>query len=367
MPAQWSRVVNSTIRNFIRDREVNTLRNRKLTALLKKRGRISYNWSGTEMDWKVKYNRVKPTPFAGGDSLEFSRKERYKTARLGWRGYAATDSMDKSEYLQNRGKEAIIKTYSEIASGLMEDVEDCFGEEFFINGNTAPNAKRLHGIESFMGASNVAGNGAGAPTQTSYAGLSCVLGNYGGSWDAGSLAWPHGRGDVKYDFWSPLVVDYGSTLFSATAKWKNNCVEAIAFAIIKSKKSKSKKGQLDVIMTDDEMYRVYISEQRSKQQINVERGEGSELVSLGFTDVFNQDGTDITWEYGMPAQVGYGYNMDMMELRSQQAQIFVPDGPDWDTSTRTWRFSIDFFGNLVFNPKFQIKLANLTSPGAALT
>jgi hypothetical protein len=45
MAAPWSRVVNSTIRKYIRDREINILRNRKLTAMLKKKGRIAFNVS----------------------------------------------------------------------------------------------------------------------------------------------------------------------------------------------------------------------------------------------------------------------------------------------------------------------------------
>ncbi len=256
MGAPWSRVVNSTIKNYIKDREVNILRNRKLTALLKKKGRISFNWSGISMVWRVKYKRVKLTPYADGDTLEFSRKDRYKTAELDWRGYSATDSMTKGEFLQNRSVQAIINLYDEISKDLIDDMEDAFSEEFYIDGYNASNAKRMHGIESFLGASQNAGNGAGTPTG-SFAGLSCVPGNYGGSWNPGSLpAWPHGRGDAQYDFWSPVVVDYGDTLFSSTATWAANCVEAISFGIIKSKKSKSQKGQLDVIMIDDEMYRI---------------------------------------------------------------------------------------------------------------
>lgn len=46
MGAPWSRIVNSTIKNYIKERENNTLRNRKLSALLKKRGKITFNWSG---------------------------------------------------------------------------------------------------------------------------------------------------------------------------------------------------------------------------------------------------------------------------------------------------------------------------------
>jgi len=361
MAAQWSRIVNSTTKNFIRDREVNILRNRKLTALLKKKGRISFNWAGTAMDWKVKYKRVKLTPFADGDTLDFSRKDRNKTAQLDWRGYSATDSMTKGEFLQNRGTQAIVKLYSNIAQDLIDDMEEAFGEEFYVNGYAAGNSKRVHGIESFFGGSVSAGNGAATPTGT-YAGLSCVPGAYGGTWDPGALpGWPNGRGDTQYDFWSPLIVDYGNTLFGATNQnWKTNCVEAISFGIIKTKKSKSAKGQLDMILTDDEMYRKYANALRGKERILVGR-ENSELIKLGFHDVINQDGTDVTWEYGIPAGVGYGFNCDMMELRSQQSQVFVPEGPDLDIASKSWRFSVDFFGNLVFNPKFFVKFANLTN------
>lgn len=357
MGVPWSRVVHSTIKKFIRQREVNTLRNRKLTALLKKRGRITFGWSGTAMDWKVKYKRVKLTPFADGDTLEFSRKERYKTAVLDWRGYSATDSMTKGEFLQNRNQEAIIRLYSSIAEDLMDDMEDAFGEEFYIDGSAANNSKRIHGIETFLGATASAGNGAMIPSST-YAGLSCVPGYYGGTWDSGGLpAWPHGRGDTQYDFWSPLVVAYDDAGLWGTGKdtWPETCIDAIAFGIIKSKKSKSQKGQLDVIFMDDEMYRVLIGTLRDKEQIQVNRGEKSTLVSLGFTDVTNIDGVDATWEYGLPPNVAYGFNVDMMELRSQQSQVFVPEGPDFDLGTKSWRFSVDFFGNCVFNPKFMVK------------
>jgi hypothetical protein len=364
MGAPWSRVVNSTIKKYIREREINILRNRKLTALLKKKGRITFNWSGTAMDWKIKYKRVRLTPYADGDTLEFSRKDRNKTATLDWRGYSMTDSMTKGEFLQNRNTEAIVKLYSEISTDLVDDMEDAFGEEFYINGYLPANSKRIHGIESFLAATQNIGNGAATPNG-SFAGLSTVPGAYGGNWDPGNLpGWPNGRGDAQYDFWSPIVVDVGDTLFSSTDTWEANCVEAISFGIIKTKKSKSAKGQLDLIMVDDEMYRVYLKQMRLKERILVERSaEKSPLIALGFSDVINQDGTDITWEYGIPAGSGYGFNCDMMELRSQQAQVFVPEGPDQDIATKSWRFSVDFFGNAVWNPKFFLKLTNLTNTG----
>jgi hypothetical protein len=46
-----------------------------------------------------------------------------------------------------------------------------------------------------------------------------------------------------------------------------------------------------------------------------------------------------------------------MELCSLQSQLFVPEGPDFDPATQTWRFSIDFFGNLkVSSPRNFFKL-----------
>jgi hypothetical protein len=306
MGVPWSRVVNSTIKKYVREREINILRNRKLTALLKKKGRISFNWSGSAVDWKVKYKRVRLTPFADGDTQEFSRKDRNKTAQLDWRGYAASDSMTKGEFLQNRNTEAIVKLYSEISSDLTEDMEDAFSEELYINGYAPGNSKRIHGIESFLSATQNVGNGAGTPTGQ-FGGLSCVPGAFGGQWDSGNLpGWPNGRGDAQYDFWSPVVVDFGDTLFDATTHtWENNCVEAISFGIIKTKKSKSNKGQLDIIMIDDEMYRIYLKQMRTKERILVERSKDvSPLIALGFSDVINQDGTDVTWEYGMPGGGG---------------------------------------------------------------
>lgn len=362
MGVPWSRVVNATTANYIKGREVNILRNRKLTALLKEKNRITFNWSGTHMDWKVKYKRVKMSPFADGDTLDFARKDRTKTAKLDWRGYSSTDSMYKGEYLQNKGAEAIVNLYADITKELVDDMEDAFGEEFYVNGNLPQNSKGMHGIESFMQALQNPGNGAGTPVGK-FAGLDCTPGTYGGNWQAGDLpGWPNGRGDAHYDFWSPIIVDYGDTLFgtSPNNKWKNTCVEAIGFGIIKSKKSRSQTGQLDVIMLDDEMYRGYVEQLRSKERIVVSDTR-SPLIKLGFSDVVNQDGTDITFEYGMPPGVGYGFNCDMMELRSQQGQIFVPEGPDWDIAAKAWRYSVDFYGNLVWNPKFQVKFVKLTA------
>jgi hypothetical protein len=350
MAADWSRIVNTTISRYIREEENNVLRNRKLTAMLKSKGRISMNWSGTDMVYRVRYRRGPMQGYADTDTLTFPRRDRWKTATLPWRGYSLTDSMTKAERLKNKGTEAIINIYDQIARSLMDDMEEAFGDEFYIDGNAAGNAKRMHGIESFLAGTAQAGNFVGVAND-SFAGLSTQLGSYGGSW---SGTWPTGTGDTHYDFWTPLIVDTTNTAWAGTTKdWKTNCIEQLRYGILKTQKNRTKKGRMDVVFLNDEMYRQFLGILDEKQRVLIQSNmSNSTLIKLGFTDVQNFDGVDITYEYGTPANVGYGMNTEQMEVRSMQSQLFVPDGPDYDIAGKSWRFALDMFGNTCWNPRY---------------
>lgn len=330
--------------------------------MLKEKGRITFNHGGDGMDWKIRYKRSPLIGYADTDTLTFSRRDRWKTAQLDWRGYAITDSMTKQERLKNKSVEAIVKVYDEIARNLMEDVEDQFCDEFYINGYSAGNQKRVHGIESiFPSPAAQAGNFVATCAGT-YANLNVDLGSYGGAWSPATANWPVGQGDAHFDFWQPLVVDYSNIGWSAASKtWANTCVEAMRFGIIHSRKNKTKKGMLDFIELNDEMYRLFLMVLDSKERIVVDRGKKSGgLQTLGFEDVQNFDGCEVTYEYGIPANVGYGWNFDQMELRSLQGQLFVPEGPDYDVASKSWRFSVDFFGNLRFNTRYFMALKKVS-------
>ncbi len=361
----WSRIVNTTIREYSREEEVNILRNRKVLAMFRERGRISFNHAGEKMDWKVRYKRAPMTGYADSDVLSFSRRDRWKTAYLDWRGYASTDSMTKVERLVNKNTEAIVNVYSGVAKHLMEDMEENFGDECYIDGNATGNSKRVHGIESFMGDT---GTGAAAgfivPPSDTYANLSTILGNEGGSWSVNGSAqveWPTGTGDAQYDYWSPLIVDYTDTAWSPTTKtWQNTCKEALRYGIVKGRRNRNRKGGLDVITLNDELYRQFLNKCEDQERLNVQRGDKQGLYALGFTDVINFEGVDITSEYGMPSSLGYGWSFENSELCSLQPQLFVPEGPDFDIATQSWRFSLDFFGNFKFNPRAFTKWVNRT-------
>lgn len=279
--ADWSRIVNTTIAEYMRGAEKNILRNRKLLALMQSRGRISFNHGGTQMDWKVEYKRAPVQGFADMDVLTFARRDRWKTAVLPYRGYAATDMMTKMERLKNKSTEAIIKVYDEIVPRLVSDIEERFGDEMYIDGNATGNTNRIHGIESFMGNSGAAAAGyIGSPSDT-YAGLSTVLGDYGGDWSvngSGDVEWPTGTGDEEYDFWSPLIVDYTDASWTATTDtWPNTCKEALRYGIVKGRKNRSTKGKLDLILLENELYRQLLDSLDPEERAVITRGGNAKV------------------------------------------------------------------------------------------
>lgn len=366
MPSDWQRVANTTITKYIRQEEINILRDRALLAKLEAAGRITFNHGGDSFNWKVRYKRAPMRVFTEMDSLTFARVNRWKTAALDWRGYAATDSINKMEKLKNKGPEAIIKVYSQMGENLMDDIREDFSDEFWIDGNAAANAGRLHGVETFLsysGAADASVGYIGLPND-SYAGLTTTLGTYGGSWSVNGSSvvnWPDGKGDPEYDFWTPLIVDYQDTLWQATTKtWPFTCEEALRYGISKGARMKSLKGKIDLILLPPEMYRLFKQLQATKEQINVMRGEKTSLVSLGFTDVVNLDGCEITGEYGIPATFGYGFNMASTEILSMQESLFVADVPDFDIASQNDRFAIMFFGNAKFNPRHFVAFKPVT-------
>lgn len=363
--AEWARVVNTTTSKFFREEEINIMRHRKLLALLQDRSRVSMNNSGKDMDWKVRFTENGLVSYHDGGTLGMNRFNRWKTATLDWRGYVMSESMTEKEMRMNRGVEAIIKYYSNLMKTMRDDADRTFGDKFYIDGNAVGFEDDYHGIESFMGDS-------GTPSTTqpiavnsdSYAGLSTVLGEEDGTWSGN---WPEGTGGAAYDFWSPLLVDYTSTVAASSGgwiaspkTWANTCVEAIRYLIINTMKNRN--TPLDIIMVTAPMYRDVMNFHDPLQRIVVEKnGSESKMTKLGFPGLINIDGVDIAWEYAMPANTGYGFAVDEMELLNMYETIFNTVGPTYEDRTMSYLYTVRTFGNLRFNPRYFGKLKNFTA------
>ena len=369
--AEWTRVTNTTINNHLRDEEANIMRNRKLTAMLQGRGRVKYNCTGKGVDWRVRYKRAPLMGFGDADTLAFPRRNRWKTAELDIRGYIAGESATKKERLMNKGTEAIVKFFSELADTQREDFEDAFCDELYIDGEATGNTKRIHGFESFLKAGsntiNISGGAersanaadlVAAPSAT-YAGISTALGGIGGTW-TGSFPSGTASVDQSFDSWSPLLVNWSSDGWAATSDtFAVTGKEAVRFLLQYSHRNKTKKGMMDLVMLDRALYIDFLNLLDDNERFLSKQGSPTgSLMSFGFNDVVNFDGAEITSEYGMPSNTGFGINIDHLQLLSWQKQLFVAEGPDFDPGSQSYRMSIDFYGNLKANPRFQGKLYN---------
>jgi hypothetical protein len=357
----WLKVVNSTIPDYIRKEVDGTTRQRAVLAMAEKRGKIKLSCSGTEMDWKVEYKEKPIKPYSGGTTISFEQIERYVTAKLGWRGYIASDGIDKMTVEQNKSVAAIINLFNDMVPKLIKDMRNGFSQEMYGDGNASGREQCIHGFESWFSVSGAALDGyVGVPNDT-YATIRTQPGVYGGSWDTngGNSTWPRGKGTVTYDFWSPLIVDYTDTAWAgATATWASNCQKALRFAITHQVRVGGREEGIDFFLIDAEMMRQLKDFQSEKERIIVSNGD---LAKMGFKDVMMLDGVEILTEFGVPQGVGYGIPISTLSICSLQNTLFKTDDVEWSQETRSYRAAIDFLGNMkITSPRSWVKLAAIS-------
>jgi hypothetical protein len=376
----WARVIGTTIVNHLREEELTTFRRFKVFAALEGSGNVVMNQGGRGFDWEVRYRNTPVVGNTGENPRTFARQNLWKRAELNYRGYVSTDSIFKREMLENRGREALVNVASKMASRLQESMEQHLSAEVYVDGNETGNENRFHGIESFMGQLSVAGTAQGinpstgaianmaasmpfaAPGDT-YAGLSTALGYYGGSQGANS-AWPNGKADPEYDFYSPVLVNWSSSYWTNNAglnptltAWGANCVAATREGIHQCKRNDTRESAIDMVLLDRKLYIGYLNALDSKERAIVTRENG--LRSYGFSDVFEQDGVEISTEYAIPQNTGYGISIGNMELRCMESTLMVPEGPFYNEELQSYRYAVSVLANLKFkSPRNFFKLFN---------
>tara|TARA_R110000803_G_scaffold205530_4_gene272284 strand:+ start:7438 stop:8544 length:1107 start_codon:yes stop_codon:yes gene_type:complete len=355
---EFSRVVHSTHAKFFRKEEQNVLRKRRLTALLQEKGRITYNEDGDELKWPTRYKRTGLTPIGDVVDLSFIRKLKDKNSVLPWVGYAVEDAQGKKERLMNRGKSAILKQSSLIMERLKDDMKDGFALELYKDASTAGQEDRISGLETALGKGAALTAGKGFTPSDTYAGHSTAIGVVGTWTPPTGGSWPEGDGDAHYEWNSPIIVDpTGSGWQASTKTWPNTCVEALRYGIFAAERTTE---SLDMAMLTRESYNQFADKLDSRERIVTERsGSNSLLVKLGFGSVTNFENVDVTWEQGVDAEDGYahGYGLaiDMMELCCLESQLFNPAPIDYSIENLTWRYLVEFWGQMKLNPRNLVK------------
>jgi hypothetical protein len=365
--AEASQVINATLRDYIKGSEDETIRKKWFLNQIRKRGRLMFNCSGTGINWALEAFEAAVSVLNDGDSVSYAPFERYRRPDLEYRGLVATESISRKRKLMNRSRAQLIDLAADIGPKLNKAMENKMGLELYVDGNATGNEGRMHGLESFMAVRTTPGAADRiAEPGDSYAGLNTNLADQGGTWssDLGSsnypnatLAkdWPDGQGDTQYDYFAPKLINYKSTGWNTGATtFAENAELAIGQALIWCNTVSG--GSPDIVLLTGKMFNDYQAKMRAR--FRIQTGPAPNGDDMGFKQVTYQDGCLITYEYGVPADTGYGLNFDEMEFRTLQGSLFEVEPVRIDPQTFADLYAILWFGNMKFNPKAFFKLKN---------
>ena len=364
--AEFAAVLKEAAPAYLKGRADNTIRNRLLLMLLASKGRIKYNASSHKLYWDVKAGQRVIEAYGDDGVINFQRSDLHEQLNIDWRGYKMSDRMTEKQRLMLGDLTAIINRYSEIAEDMMDDLQDGFCGELFVDGYATNNTNRLHGLESFFGTtSDGAANRIGQPSDT-YGGHSTAVATRGGTWSTGTTTkpnaelatdWPDGNGTADYDWNSPKVVNYSSTNWgTGSTTWADNCERVLGQTTIWTTLTGGKKGRPSIYLLAGDLFYDYQNKMRAKYRIQVPHSEANDL---GFSETLNQDGVMIQPDFDVPAATGYGLNINQMNLDSLDNVLFSSRGPEYDINTDGYLWLIGFFGNVKYNIKHFSKLAAL--------
>lgn len=365
----WERTLQTTIPKHIAKEEKAFLRNFQIGALLDAAGRVSYNNAGAGFEWDIQYRKHTLVGSTGQNVRNFTQKNLWKKAELPYRGYEATDAISKKEFLSNRGKEAVVKVYQRFVSRLRESIKQGLGPEYYVDGNASGNEQSWHGFESMFGINGTvtittgaqrtanAADIVGYPSDT-YANLSTVLGNYGGSQESGSV-WPQGVASSEYDFFSPLIVNYTSTaLGGASDTFAAQGDEALRYGIIQSDRNGGMgKGMTNIILARD-LYTDLCNLLDGKEEVQIK--SDMSLRAFGFTKTLMFDGVEVSFEHAVPETVGYGFSYNNIDLMCMNNQFIEVEGPEYDMDSSQYKVVAGTLSNLRYTtPRDFVKFDNI--------
>src|SRR5687768_11708076 len=105
----WARTLATTIPEYTAEHEVSWMKAFQMLALLEAAGRITYDHGGEGFEWDVEYRAHNIYGNTGETPRTFARRNKWKVARLPYRGYQVDDAISNKELAANKGEAARIK------------------------------------------------------------------------------------------------------------------------------------------------------------------------------------------------------------------------------------------------------------------
>lgn len=341
------RVNKTTIKDFVRGEE-DRVSDQKygLFRYLKKKGRITFNNSGTDREWVVRYKRNTPVQMSDGEVMSFDRVNRHERATIAWRSQSMNEAITKMEKLQNKGAAALVKLWEKQTSKMTDDFICDLDKQLYLDGSESGREQFLEGLKTVVGKATDTAAQYPVPNQTThtYAGLQTGPGYYGGTVTGGT--YPDGVYDPEYYFWTPFQTQYDHASFGGTS-WEDNCVEAMRYTLTYVENRGSDRPE--IFWMSPILFAQFKNRQETKERIVVEKGQDSDVTKLGFRSL-NFEGVDLVSDAHVPANGVFGFPAEAIEIASLQDQLLTP-GQEMQLEDRTERVALDFFGNTKLSPR----------------
>jgi hypothetical protein len=363
--SQAARVIATTISEYTKKVIENTMAKYIFLAMLRKKGRIRKVRGGTDIKKVVKHKRAALSSITDLPSISFTPINRHQPIELPARGYKMVDAVTLWQKYMNAGPAAIINATTNLMTELLDDFEFKLGGKFYVDGYAQSPGVDWHGVESLGGVSVSAHADTRilAPSDT-YAGYSTAFGTKG-TWPTGTF--PDGDGSTGYHFFSPLMPSYKDSGYGGTTDdFKGTCLRVFRQAGIWQELRGHK---IDTWLGTGNAFGVVANVVEAKEQIRTERSKSNSLlINLGFGNIINFEGTDITYERGVPGTDGtrtvpfYGFTWDQIELFHWGPQLFMSMS-DFSIESLADRHLVWTMSNLYFNPQSVVKVAHTTTDG----
>ncbi len=282
-----AQLLAATHAEFIRGVEDGITEENVLLNLLESRGRVMKGMSGTHLEWRVrKQANTTVTDWRGMDEIDFVRENSYDTAKLNWKGYAGSYTVEWWHAQANKGRNQIFDLQKEELLWLRSDIMEKMEDGAFDDG-TADNGKGFEGLEAFVKAT---GTYANISQTNAYWAAQVVAGNAG-----------------------------PNTSFATDA------IERMATAFVQAGRggsTRGKAGQIHCWITDRDTWVIV----HSKIQTNERFGYAADknTAEAGFENILVM-GRPMYWSDSATATKMYGKNLDTIELACTTRDLLVPD------------------------------------------
>lgn len=351
-----------------------TVQNTPFLNVLQAAGCIEFNVKGNLFEKCVQFDDKPLTPMSSAGGLTFQNSEFERKLEFRPAGYEMAEAVPMLDVdLGGGSNDYVDDVVEQRLKYLTESALKKIDPELFIDNTVAGYTDRLGGLQSFHKyQSTTAADRVALPSATeTYGQQKLALASEGGNWSDELAAadrfnasltndWPDGNGDGRYDWNSPIGVNFASSKWKSGATFETNCCEVLESALMWSR---ARLGNIAgpgmppmQIMMGATRMREFKTYLRTKYQLNLDTHPF--MLSLGIDNAFNYEGASVMTGMSCPSHKIFGWHPADTEFKCTYDKIYKAMGPEWSLKDKAYLIAMFILGRLMFSPRSSFEIAN---------